>query len=359
MKLTPLASTPRTDAAPRAAAVSHGPTPPLQAEVGQPRETVEISAAPTPPAAEAIPVEPRAAEAPAAAPVPGSSGTLQVGENGSLAVLDAGPARPVDRDEKFLARYGPWGIVTGASGGIGSEFARALAEKGMDVVLVARSGPKMADLAKDLREEYGVAVRVVAADLARPEGQKSLMAATSDLEVGLLVNNAGSWQFGSFLDNDIQKDVDSVGLNVEAPMVLSHHFAGKMAERGRGGVINVGSGAGLHGVPGQAAYSATKGFLQNFSQSLYRELKPRGVDVLITNPGPVEGEASAVYDQAKVPLKKVTGRQVATDALKHLGRGSTTIPGWFNKLAMNLAVRAMPRDLLTGLAGYILEKASD
>jgi short-subunit dehydrogenase len=277
----------------------------------------------------------------------------------ALGLAGARSSPTTERDPKFVAKYGPWAVVTGASQGIGAEFASELAGKGMNVVLVARSEEKLATLAEQLRRETGAKVQVVAADLSRPEGLEKVKESTSELEVGLLVNNAGSWQFGSFLDNDLNKDLQSVALNVEAPMVLSHHFAGKMAERGKGGVINVGSGAALHGVPGQAAYSATKGFLQNFSASLYRELKPKGIDVLITDPGPVHGEASSVYDQSKVPLQKVTGRKVATDALKNLGRRSTTIPGWFNKLGMGLAVRLMPRDMLTSIAGYILESASE
>ncbi len=261
-------------------------------------------------------------------------------------------------DPKFVAKYGPWGVVTGASQGIGAEFARGLAEKGMNVVLVARNFDKLQEAASQLKKDYGVQVKVVAADLSIRDGLEKVKQATEDLEVGMLVNNAGSWQFGSFLDNDIDRDVQSVGLNVEAPMVLSHHFAGKMADRGRGGVVNVGSGAALHGVPGQASYSGTKGFLQNFTESLYRELKPKGVDVLITNPGPVKGEASSVYDQSKVPLQMTEPGKVVQDAFKRLGRGSSTVPGWLNKMAMGAAVRLMPRDMLTSIAGFILESAS-
>lgn len=261
-------------------------------------------------------------------------------------------------DQKFLDKYGPWGLVTGASQGIGAEYARALAEKGMNLVVVARGQDKLDVLAQELRQDYGVEVKVVAADLSNPDGIETVKKATDNLQVGMLVNNAGTWQFGSFLNNDIQKDIKSISLNVEAPLALTHHFAGQMGERGKGGVINVGSGAALHGVPGQAAYSATKGFLQNFSEALHAELKPKGIDVMITDPGPVIGEASSVYNQSKVPLQKVSGRQVALDSLKQLGGGSTTIPGWMNKLAMGVALRVMPRDMLASIAGYILESAT-
>ena len=297
---------------------------------------------------------PKAKTATAAQP---KGGSVSTNLNAPLAILENGPAGQV-KDEKFLAKYGPWGVVTGASQGIGLKFAEGLAEKGMNVVLVARSADKLEKVAQELRAQHGVEVKVVAQDLSRPEGLEGVKKATQGLEVGMLVNNAGAWQFGSFLDNDINRDLTSVGLNVEAPMVLSHHFANQMADRGRGGIINVGSGAALHGVPGQAAYSATKGFLKNFSESLYRELKPKGIDVLITNPGPVDGEASQAYDQSKVPLQKVQGGDVVRDAFRRLGKGSSTIPGWLNKIAMGVAVRAMPRDMLTSVAGFILESAS-
>lgn len=326
---------------------------PLQAvaPAAAPMPADSVQLGPSAPPAQASPTAKAVETArPAAAAAP------QVDPHGPLAVLDT--PQPRHKDEEFLAKYGPWGLVTGSSQGIGAEFARKLAESGMNLVLVARSEDKLQALARELRAEHGVQVRVLAQDLTRPEGLQAVQRGTADLEVGLLVNNAGMWQFGSFVENDIAKDVQSLALNLEAPMVLSHHFGKLMAERGRGGILNVGSGAGMHGVPGQAAYSASKAFLQNFTTSLYHELKPHGVDVLITNPGPVHGEASTAYDQTRVPLQKVTGREVATDALNRLGRGSTTIPGWFNKLAMSVAVRAMPRDLIAGVAGFILEKAS-
>jgi uncharacterized protein len=290
-----------------------------------------------------------------------ANGTQSFG-NGMASSIDsvqsAGIKHPGKPDQKFLDQYGPWGLVTGASQGIGAEYARTLAEKGMNVVIVARGQDKLDALAQELQRDYGVKVQAVAADLSHPDGLEAVKQATQNLEVGMLVNNAGTWQFGSFLENDIQKDVKSIALNVEAPMALTHHFAGKMGERGKGGVINVGSGAALHGVPGQAAYSATKGFLQNFSEALHAELKPKGINVLITDPGPVIGEASSVYDQSKVPLQKVNARQVALDSLKQIGGSSTTIPGWMNKLAMGIALRVMPRDMLASIAGYILESAT-
>jgi uncharacterized protein len=337
-------------------------TKPADSEVSLPAETLQLTAEVpvVSPSTEKLPVAERAKVDAFSVDAVQNVVTQAEDFQAPLAILEApslsgGHTR---RDEKFLAKYGPWAVVTGASKGIGSEFSRSLAEKGMNVVLVARSGDKLKKTAQSIREEYGVETRIVAADLSKPEGLEAVKTSTADLEVGMLVNNAGTWQFGSFLDNDIERDVLSVALNVEAPMVLSHHFAGKMVHRGKGGVVNVGSGAALHGVPGQAAYSATKGFLRNFTESLYRELKPKGVDVIITNPGPVQGEASTAYNQSKVPLQKMTGKSVADDALARLGRGSSTIPGWFNKIAMGVAVRALPRDMLASIAGYILEQAT-
>lgn len=268
-------------------------------------------------------------------------------------------ARPHEgRDPEFVEKYGPWALVTGASGGIGSEYARQLAEKGLNVVLVARSADKLESLAKDLQQEHGVQVRAVPADLSNPGFLDGLRLATRDIDVGLLVNNAGSWDFGSFLENDPNKKLDVIRVNVEAPMLLIHEYAGKMAERGQGGIINVGSGSGLHGVPGQANYSATKGYLLNLTESLYHELKPQGVDVEIVNPGPVLGDAAqGSYDLSKVPMQKVTAGEVVEHSLAKLGKKCSTIPGWFNRAAMWMALRVLPRDVNAAIAGYLLERA--
>ena len=287
-------------------------------------------------------------------------GQATMNANGTISLFESPPASTSKKDEKFTEKYGPWGVITGASQGIGAEYARAMAEKGMNVVMVARSGEKMTKLAKELSEEHGVQVRVLPADLNTDDGVDRVKDGTKDLKVGLLVNNAGAWQMGSFLDQDIDQATDKVGLNFGAPLKLSQHFAQNMADDGKGGIINVGSMAAFNGVPGQAAYSGNKGFLQNLTESLHRELKPKGVDVMITNPGPVKGEASSsVYDQSKIPLMKVTGRDVATQSLDRLGKGgSTTVPNFLNRMALGAAVRMMPRDLMSSMAGMILERSS-
>ena len=156
-------------------------------------------------------------------------------------------------------------------------------------------------------------------------------------KVGLLVNNAATWQMGSFLDQDIDKTTDDVGLNFAAPLKLSQHFARSMSDEGKGGILSVGSMVAISGVPGQAAYSANKGFLQNFTESLHHELKPKGIDVMITNPGPIIGDAlQSLYDSSKIPMAKVSPRQVATQSLEKLGKGgSTTVPGFWNRLAIS------------------------
>jgi len=262
------------------------------------------------------------------------------------------------RDPEFVEKYGPWALVTGASQGIGAEYARQLAAKGLNVVIVARSADKLESLAKEIQQDHGVQVRAVPADLSNPGFIDGLRLATRDIEVGMLVNNAGSWDFGSFLDHDPQKELNVIRVNVEAPMLLIHEYAGKMAERGQGGIINVGSASGLHGVPGQANYSATKGYLLNLTESLYHELKPKGIDVEIVNPGPVKGDAAGgSYNLDKIPMQKVTAGEVVEHSLDKLGKKSSTIPGWFNRAAMWVALRVLPRDVNAAIAGYLLEQA--
>ena len=301
-----------------------------------------------------LPVPAVVAQAPAALPPKPAAPAQNLGP---VALLEEARTHE-NRDPEFVENYGPWALVTGASQGIGAEFARQLAEKGMNVILVARNAEKLEGLARDLQADHGVQVRAVPADLSQPGFLDGLKLATRDVEVGMLVNNAGSWEMGSFLDQDPEKELKVIRVNVEAPMLLTHEFAGKMAERGRGGVINVGSASALHGVPGQANYSATKGYMLNLTESLYHELKPQGVDVEIVNPGPVLGEASrAAYDIDKIPMQQVTAGEVVEHALDKLGKKCSTTPGWFNRAALWLALRVLPRDVNAAIAGALLERA--
>ena len=169
---------------------------------------------------------------------------------------------------KFQKKYGPWALVTGASGGIGSEFAKQIAAKKLNVVLVARREERLRSLAKTIRDQYNADVRIIVADLAASEGIETVKRSTDDLEIGLLVNNAGREDSGRFLNMPLENVVTTLDLNVRAPLQLTHHFAQKMADRDRGGIIFMSSIVAFQGVPFVANYAATKAYDLIFAESL-------------------------------------------------------------------------------------------
>ena len=155
----------------------------------------------------------------------------------------------------FRERYGPWALVAGASDGVGAEMARAFAAEGVNVVLVARRQSLLDEVAESIRQEFGVVARPVAIDLAEADAMQRVVAATSDLEIGLLAYNAGADpNYEPFLASSAEVALSLVQRNCVVPVRVCHHFAGPMVDRGRGGIILVGSGAGLVGGPNMVAY---------------------------------------------------------------------------------------------------------
>ncbi|MFZ0832129.1 MAG: SDR family NAD(P)-dependent oxidoreductase [Mycobacterium sp.] len=181
----------------------------------------------------------------------------------------------------FAAKYGPWALVAGASDGVGAAFAEGLAERGLDVVLLARRHAVLEEVAAGISARTGAQTRTLAIDLAGPDAGAQIADATADLEIGFLVYCAGADpNFEPFLANPIETAEAMVQRNCVVPMQLCHHFAPAMVKRGSGGIVLVGSGAGLAGGPNMVAYGATKAFDMVFAEGLWAELHDKGVDVL-------------------------------------------------------------------------------
>jgi short-subunit dehydrogenase len=260
-----------------------------------------------------------------------------------------GDERPSLRD-----RYGEWGLVTGASAGIGAEFARALARGGVSVVLTARRIERLRELAAELEKNHQVSTRVVEADLAETGAAERLAAAVEDLEIGLLVNNAGFGYAGRFDRLDPERVRDMVQVNCLAPVVLTSRLLPGMLERGRGAVVVTGSVAGRQPLPLHGVYSATKAFDLLFGESLAVEMRGLGVDVLVLEPGSTETEFQKVAGEishAGEPAYQVV--QVALDAL---GRQPSVVSGWLNWLRANLGTRLLPRSLLAYVARDVMAR---
>jgi short-subunit dehydrogenase len=179
------------------------------------------------------------------------------------------------------AKYGPWAVIPGGSEGIGSSLAEELAKVGINSVLIARKPEPLEEVATSIRSRYGVEVRTLGLDLTAPDMLERVRAATDDIEVGLLVYNAGaSLRTGPFIDWALDDVLQVIRLNVVGQTVLSHHFGRLMARRGRGGIILMGSLAGVAGSPSVITYSGAKAYSQIFSEGLWWELRQHGVDVL-------------------------------------------------------------------------------
>jgi short-subunit dehydrogenase len=227
-------------------------------------------------------------------------------------------------------------LVTGASAGIGAEFARELSRKGYEVVLVARRRERLEELAAELGNAH-----VVTCDLAGDAASLEERVAALGLQVDVLVNNAGFGTHGRFAEIDAAREAEEVRLNCEALVTLTHAFLPGMLERRRGGVITVASTAGMQPLPYEAVYSASKAFARAFSDALAAELRGSGVRVLCVNPGPVPTEWQEVAGYAPDYLPPVPGKisaaQVARESLQAFERGRRTlIPGFVIRWYMRL-----------------------
>lgn len=245
-----------------------------------------------------------------------------------------------DSKREFANRYGPWALVTGASSGIGMEFARQLAARGLNLVLVARREPQLAALAREMTAAHGISTQALAIDLSDAASTQAVVAATTGLDIGLLVCSAGFGSSGSFISNDIEQEAAMVDLNCRSLMTLTWHIANRLVPKRRGGIVLLSSLVGFQGAPGSANYAATKAYVQSLAEALHHELKPHGVDVLASAPGPIHSGFAA---RAGMTMGKAQQPQdVAAATLNALGRRSTVRPGWLSK-ALAYSLAPLPR----------------
>jgi short-subunit dehydrogenase len=229
-------------------------------------------------------------------------------------------------------------LITGASSGIGEEFARQLAGRGYDLILVARRRDRLEQLA----EQVPTTAHVVECDLASEAAKLPGEVEKLGVDVDLLVNNAGFGTRGHFVDLDAERDSEMIRLNCEAVVTLTHAFVPTMIQRGRGGVITVASTAGMQPLPYESTYGASKAFAISFMEALWMELRGTGVKVLVVNPGPVKTEWQGVagYDEnTPIPPGMITAEQCVADALHAYDRNKrSTITGRFMPWFMRAAV---------------------
>jgi short-subunit dehydrogenase len=244
----------------------------------------------------------------------------------------------------FRDRYGPWALVAGASDGIGEAFARGIAERGVNVLLLARREALLARLAEEIRAAHGVEARPLVADLTASDLDARVEAATRGLEVGLLVYNAGAVHgVGSFHEQSLEHSQKLVALNCTGPLLLAHRLGRPMRARKRGGIVLVTSMVALSGSAHVAAYAATKAFDWILAQSLWHELQPHGVDALAAVVGMTKTPSLlASHPHFPSGVAAMEPGEVAPGALDFLGRGPVWFAGKANRAAAK-GLAALPR----------------
>ncbi len=255
----------------------------------------------------------------------------------------------------FMQRFGPWTLVTGASSGIGAEFARQLASIGLNVVLAARRKSLLDNLADDLGKRYGIKTRTVPVDLSNESGASALDQAVVDLDIGLVVSNAGTGSPGRFLEENHEEQLGRFRLNALSHFNIAYLFGRRLAQRGRGGLILGGAMGAIDGIPFMATDAAAKALVQSLGESLHVELAGRGIRVMTLVVPPTDTDIIAKFglDPSAMPMKPMSTRQCVTEALRDFRRGqSSSIPGALNRTMNGL----IPASLKRSMMGRMIER---
>jgi short-subunit dehydrogenase len=251
--------------------------------------------------------------------------------------------------------FGPWALVTGSSSGIGASFARQLAASGLNLVLVARRGALLEHLGHELQAEFEIQYRVVALDLTSDDVMTPLRAATDDLDVGLVISNAGAPLAADFLSQSSDTIFGQVRLDVTAPLQLIHHFAPRLAARGRGGLLLVSAMGAAEGLPLVAVNSAGKAFVESLGRSLHGEFTKLRLTTTVLIVGPTDTRVIDMMglDRARMPIKPQSADATAAEGLAALvANRPVHLSGRINRLVY----RVVPSALTTRLARSMVEQ---
>lgn len=257
------------------------------------------------------------------------------------------PARP-------LTYRGKTALITGASTGIGAQFARDLAARGCSLVLVARSKDALDQLAAELRESAGVDAAVIAADLTAPTAAADLIEHLDarGLEVDYLINNAGFGTFGDLADADPDRIDEEVRLNVSALTAITTRFVPRLVGRDEAALVTVASNAAFQPIPHMAVYAATKAYVLSFTRAVWGETRGTSLRVLAVCPGPTQTPFFAVAGEDKALTRRRTTAQVTQTALRALDAGKpSVVDGVWNAFVARVGARLAPERALIAAAG--------
>jgi uncharacterized protein len=246
-------------------------------------------------------------------------------------------------------RFGPWALITGASSGIGREFAVQIAASHINVVLVARRQALLDTLGTELARDFGVKHRVVVADLSDEGFMAGLADATRDLDIGLVISNAGTGNPGRFIDKEREELAMTLRLSALAHAELALHFGRKLAARGTGGLLFVGAMGADTGLPFMAHDAGAKAYVQSLGLALHEEFKPRGVYVTVLPPGMTDTPVLTRFglDLKTMPIKAMKVDQAVAEGLNALAvNKAIIIPGRMNRIMGAILPASVTRHMM-------------
>ena len=215
----------------------------------------------------------------------------------------------------FKEKYGAWAMITGGTSGIGEALAYQIAERGLNLILVARDKTKLLAKSEKIKKQFGVEIICIQADLSTNEGIDKVITETQNLKVGFLVLSAGIENNGSFVKIDVQEEIKLIQLNITSTMLLTHHFSKIMIERKQGGILLISSLTAHIPSPYFANYAASKAYVLSFGVSLHAEFLSKGIEVSILSPGlthtAMSENTSKDIDWSKTPMKFMDANAVA------------------------------------------------
>ncbi len=256
---------------------------------------------------------------------------------------------------------GKWALITGASGGIGLDFANIMAQDGLNLVVVARSQDKLQKLKSELEKKHSIQVKVLVKDLSKPESPSEIHSELDkeNIFINVLVNNAGFGNYGAFYKSDLNKELNMIQVNITSLTHLSRLFIEPMVKKGEGKVLNVASAAAFQPGPGMANYFAGKAYVLHFSEALRNELMGTGVTVTCLCPGPTQTEffKNARMGDSGMASRKMDSLKVAKIGYNALKKGKTiVIPGLFYKL-LAFSVRTAPRRMVAKITEWMIKNS--
>lgn len=252
---------------------------------------------------------------------------------------------------EFIDHYGPVALITGASSGIGKSFAELLAAKGFDLVLVARRVQRLDELASQLKKQHGIDVKVCQIDLADVTAAQQILDATTSLDIGLVISNAGFGFKSAYADGDPKVMNEMLMVNCNTPMQLAHGFVPRLKKRNKGGIIFTSSVEGLIGCPYSTAYAASKALVNSLGEGLWAELSPENIHVLTLCPGATDTEAPRLQGIDPATLQNVMSPdEVAKLALENIQNGPVYIPSAHYKASFERLLSMPRRDALLAMA---------